>query len=262
MSSIDKAIQVLETVCDNPEAIRFTDLVARLGLPKSTAHRLLTTLLDHGLVRYDREDQRYSPGYRLLSMAQRTWERLDIPKVARDHMQRLLHEAGETVHLAAVDGHEIIYIDKLESPKTIRLYSAIGKRGPMYCTGVGKAILAYLPEQQQEDVIAHTEFVRHTAHTIPDARALRQALADIRVRGCALDMEEHEEGVRCVAAPIFNFRGEVVAGISVTSLASRMSTTRLQDLQSLLLEVARDISRELGYLQPTDHSRPGGQETS
>ncbi|WP_165856294.1 IclR family transcriptional regulator [Marinobacter sp. JSM 1782161] len=253
MSSIDKAIQVLEAVCDSPEPVRFTDLVARLQLPKSTAHRLLATLVDQGMVRYDTGDQRYSPGYRLLSLAQRTWEGLEIPRAARESMQRLLHEAAETVHLAVVDGHEIIYIDKLESPKTIRLYSAVGKRGPMYCTGVGKAILAFLPPEQQDEVIAHTEFVRHTVHTIADETALRQALADIRAHGCAFDMEEHEEGIRCVAAPIFNFRGDVVAGISITSVASRMPTNRLQDLQPLLLDVARTISRELGYLQPADH---------
>lgn len=252
MSSIDKAIQVLEAVCDSAEPVRFTDLVASLQLPKSTAHRLLTTLLDQGLVRYDREEQRYSPGYRLLTLAQRTWSGLEIPRAAKDYMQRLLHEAGETVHLAVVDGNEIIYVDKLESPKTVRLYSAIGKRGPMYCTGVGKAILAYLSPERQNEVIAQTDFHRHTAHTLADARALRQALADIRVRGCALDMEEHEEGIRCVAAPIFNFRGDVVAGISVTSVASRMTNTRLQDLQPLVLDIARGISRELGFLSSND----------
>lgn len=251
MSSIDKAILVLEAVCDSEEPVRFTDLVARLKLPKSTAHRLLTTLLDQGLVRYDPEEQRYSPGYRLLSLAQRTWAGMDIPRAAKDYMQRLLHEAGETVHLAVIDGHEIIYIDKLESPKTVRLYSAIGKRGPVYCTGVGKAILAYLNPERQDEIIEHTKFHRHTANTLSDARALRQALADIKVRGCALDMEEHEEGIRCVAAPIFNFRGEVVAGISITSVASRMTTARVQDLQALLLEIARGISRELGFL-PTE----------
>ncbi|WP_148861393.1 IclR family transcriptional regulator [Marinobacter fonticola] len=258
MSSIDKAIQVLEAVCDSAEPVRFTDLVTRLKLPKSTAHRLLTTLLEQGLVRYDRIEQRYSPGYRLLTLAQRTWAGMDIPRAAKDYMQRLLQQAGETVHLAVVDGNEIIYVDKLESPKTVRLYSAVGKRGPMYCTGVGKAILAYLSQERQDEVIAQTTFQRHTAHTLSDARALRQALADIRVRGCALDMEEHEEGIRCVAAPIFNFRGDVVASISVTSVASRMTNTRLQDLQPVVLDIARSISRELGFLPNDGLNRTAG----
>jgi len=261
MASIDKAMQVLEAVCEHDGPVRLTDLVSQLGLPKSTAHRLLGSLLEQGLVRYDTDGQRYSPGYRLLSLAQRTWDSLDIPRAARKHMPKLLEEAGETIHLAVVDGHEIIYVDKLESPKTIRLYSAVGKRGPIYCTGVGKAILAFLDQAQQEDIIRHTAFVPHTAHTIPDARALRQAIAEIRVRGCALDMEEHEEGIRCVAAPIFNFRGQVVAGISVTSVASRMTTTRLQDLQPIVLETARRISRELGFVEPESKQRKVPERT-
>lgn len=248
MSSLDKAIRVLEAVCEAQAPIRFTDLVARLSLPKSTVHRLLGSLMEQNLVRHDAEEQRYSPGYRLLSLAQQTWQGLDVRKAAREEMRRLLDTVHETIHLAVVDGYEIIYIDKLESPKSVRLYSAVGKRGPIYCTGVGKAILAFLPPERQDDIIAHTDFLPHTASTLGDARSLRQALREIRVRGCALDMEEHEEGIRCVAAPIFNFRGEAVAGISATSTSRRMPVQRLQDLQPLVLEAARRISRELGYL--------------
>jgi len=241
-------MRVLEAVCAAQAPIRFTDLVARLGLPKSTVHRLLGVLMEQNLVRFDAGEQRYSPGYRLLSFAQQAWQGLDVRKAAHAQMRRLLETVHETIHLGVIDGYEIIYIDKLESPKSIRLYSAVGKRGPIYCTGVGKAILAFLPRERQEDIIAHTDFQPHTAHTLADARVLRQALEEIRVRGCALDLEEHEEGIRCVAAPIFNFRGEAVASISATSTARRMPVQRLQDLQPLLLEASRGISRELGYL--------------
>lgn len=247
MSAIEKACRVLATVCESPRPPRFSDLVTRVGLPKSTVHRMLGELMDQQLVRYDAEQQVYTAGYRLLDFARRTWEESDVRQVAQPAMRELMDAAQETVHLAVLDGHEIIYIDKLESRRGVRLYSAVGKRGPIYCTGVGKALLAFLPAAEQDAIIADTDFVAHTPQTLADAASLRQALGEIRVRGCALDMEEHEEGIRCVAAPVFNFRGDAVASISVTSTARRMPVERLQDLQPLVLEASRRISRELGH---------------
>ena len=253
MSAIDKAIDVLAAVCDSPTPVRFSSLVSQLGLPKSTVHRLLTTLLDQQLVRFDPQTQGYSPGYRLLGFAYRTWSGSDIRQAAQGAMQALLAEAPETVHLAVLDGHEIIYVDKLDDPGGVRLYSAVGKRGPVYCTGVGKAILAFLPAARQDEIIRHTRFQAHTPRTLVDADALRAALTEIRARGWALDDGEHEEGIRCIAAPVFNFRGDVVASVSVTAIAPRLDDARVQMLAPRVQAAARHISAGLGWQTEAPH---------
>jgi DNA-binding IclR family transcriptional regulator len=199
-----------------------------------------------GLLRQDPDGQHYHAGFGLLALARRTWEGVDVRRAAEAEMQRLFEDVQETIHLAVLDGDEIIYIDKLESPQTVRLFSAVGKRGPAYCTGVGKTLLAFLDRAQRERIIAHTDFRAHTENTLVSGTALRQALEEIRVRGCGLDREEHEEGIRGIAAPVFDCRGRVVASLSITSTVGRLPTRRLQDLQPRIIEAARRISRELG----------------
>jgi DNA-binding IclR family transcriptional regulator len=250
-SAVDRALELLRVICEAPSPPRFSDIVATTGLPKSTANRLLGTLRKHGLIRTDDSGWSYVAGYGLLSLAKSTWDGLDIRSAASAELHQLLATVQETIHLAVVDGHEIIYVDKLESPETIRLFSAIGRRGPLYCTGIGKAILAFMDSARQEAIIGQLDFVRHAPRTITDAGTLRRALAEIRARGCAFDLGEHEEGIFCVAAPIFNFRAEPVAAISVTSTASRMGERRIcEQLQPLVIDAARRASRALGFLDP------------
>lgn len=247
--SVERAFGLLRIVCEAAHPPRFSQIVAASGLPKSTVNRLLATLETQGLVRVDADDRCYRPGYGLLSLASGTWEGLDIRRAAGPEMTALLEEFGETVHLAVLDGQEIIYLDKLESPRSIRLFSAVGKRGPVYCTGIGKAILAELPETRRDAIIAGLTFVRHTANTRVTPDTLRSELAAIRERGCAHDREEHEEGIGCVAVAVRNFRGEPIAGLSVTSTTSRLDDTRLRDeLQPRLLAAGRRISEALGHL--------------
>ncbi|HET7314612.1 IclR family transcriptional regulator [Salinisphaera sp.] len=247
--SVERAFGLLRIVCEADRPPRFSDIVGISGLPKSTVNRLLATLGDQGLVRFDVEDKCYRPGFGLLSLAAGTWAGLDIRRAAADEMAAMLAELGETVHLAVLDGDEIIYLDKLESAQSIRLFSAVGKRGPVYCTGIGKAILAELDEAQREAIIAGLAPRPYTAHTLTSPETLRAELEAIHRRGCAYDMEEHEEGIRCVAVAIRNFRGEPIAGLSVTSTASRLAGTRMTDeIRPRILAAGRRISAALGHL--------------
>ena len=249
-SSIDRVFQVLAIVCEASAPLRFSDIVAQSGLPKSTVNRLLAALVANDMARVDASGRRYVAGYGLLQLAKRTWDELDIRAAASDELESLLADVQETLHLAVVEGHELVYVDKRESPQTIRLFSAVGKRGPLYCTGVGKAILAFMAPAERDPVVADIVFARHTPNTLADADALDAELAAVRARGCAFDMEEHEEGIRCVAAPIFNFRGQPVAGISVTSAASRMPRARMDEqLRPRTIDAARRISCALGWLE-------------
>ena len=247
--SAERAFGLLRIICEADRPPRFSDIVAASGLPKSTVNRLLATLGDQGLVRLDAEDKCYRPGFGLLSLAAGTWAGLDIRRAAADEMAAVLAELGETIHLAVLEADEIIYLDKLESPQSIRLFSAVGKRGPVYCTGIGKAILAELPEAEREAIIAGLKPIAYTPHTLTSPAALRAELETTRQRGCAYDMEEHEEGIRCVAVAIRNFRGKPIAGLSVTSTASRLTGNRMvNEVQPRVIAAGKRISAALGHI--------------
>ena len=245
-SSLSKALNMLNHVCTSPVPLRFAELVDLSELPKATAHRQLNTLLEHGLVRFDEHKQVYYPGYGLLALAHRTWANLDIRDIAAAPMRDLWSSTQETIHLAVLDGSDVIYIDKLESPKSLRLYSAVGKKGPVYCTGVGKAMLAFLPDDKQQAVINTQAFFRHTEHTLTSSEALKANLELIRATGIALDLEEHEIGIKCAAAPIFNSRNEAVAAISVTAPAFRTSDDIYEEMKVQVKQAADTISKRLG----------------
>ncbi|MBJ7537950.1 IclR family transcriptional regulator [Marinomonas transparens] len=245
-SSLSKALNMLNHVCTSPVPLRFAELVDLSELPKATAHRQLNTLLEHGLVRFDEHSQAYYPGYGLLTLAHRTWANLDIRDVAASPMRGLWAATQETIHLAVLDDGEVIYIDKLESPKSLRLYSAVGKKGPAYCTGVGKAILAFLPNEKQQAAIASQSFFRHTEHTLDSPEALQIELDTIKVSGISLDLEEHEMGIKCAAATIFNALNEPVAAISVTAPSFRVDDDTFIEMQSQVKAAADDISKRLG----------------
>ncbi|MCF3948388.1 IclR family transcriptional regulator [Acidiphilium sp. AL] len=243
-SSIAKALALLRCVSTAEPHANFSTLLDRTGLPKATLHRLLQELIEAGLIRSG-PDRTYRPSLGLLELAYRAWESIDLKQVAARHVDALWHSTEETVHLAVRDGLEIIYIDKRESPKTLRLFSSIGRRGPLHCTGVGKAILAHLPEAEREDVIARITLTGHTPHTITSRHLLRAEFDRIRSEGIARDCEEHEEGIFCVAAPIFDRNFRPVASLSVTAPGIRMDRARLDALAPEVKQAARLISQDV-----------------
>ena len=244
--ALDKGLNLLARVCDAPSPPRFTDLLHETGLPKATLHRLLGALVEHRLLQVDARDQGYRVGLRALEMAQQSWQELDVRSAAADEILRLGVKTGETVHLAVLDDTEVVYIDKVESSQRIRMFSAIGKRGPLHCTGVGKAMLAFVEDGTRERLIARLPLRRFTPHTFATRPALEKHLAEIRRRGYAKDLEEHELGIRCAAAPIFDYRGQVVASVSVTAPSFRLTLEHLDTIAPAVVEAARNITRKLG----------------
>ncbi len=245
-SSLSKALTVLKEVCCANSPLRFADVVDRSELPKATTHRILSTLTDEGLVRLDEPSQLYHPGYGLLELAHKAWSTLDIRDVAADQMKELWQETGETIHLAVLDRGDVIYIDKLESQKSLRLFSAVGKKGPVYCTGVGKAMAAFLPEAQLQDVIATQSFIQHTQNTLNSEQKLREDLLQIKESGVSLDLQEHEEGIQCAASTIFNYRNEPIAALSITAPAFRIDEVRFLHFQKRIKEACVEISSRMG----------------
>lgn len=244
--ALEKGLTLLAQICDRATPPRYTDLLKETGIPKATLHRMLGALAAHRFVELNPRDHTYRIGVRGLQMARRAWEGMDIRSAAASELERLAGRTRETVHLAVLDETSVVYIDKVESSLTIRMFSAIGKRGPAHCTGVGKAILAFLDAEHRERLLRELPMKRYTETTFTDRTRFSRHLDEIRARGYAKDLEEHELGIRCVAAPIFDYRGQVLASISVTAPSIRLTTAQLDELAPLVVQAARAITGNLG----------------
>ncbi|UDF30580.1 UNVERIFIED_ORG: IclR family transcriptional regulator [Roseateles sp. XES5] len=242
--TLGKVMAVLETVALSERPLRFTDVLAVSGQPRGTLHRQLSHLVQEGLLEL-RPDHAYVPGLRLLKLASTSWARNDFRAVAAPFLEALHRDTGETVHLGVLRGREIIYLDKVESRQAVRMNSQIGNASPAYCTGVGKAALSVLDTAALDAALAGLEFRRYTPQTLADRAALFTELAEIRESGIAFDREEHETGIRCVAAPVFDAGRALVAGVSVTGPAYRVSEAQLLEWAPRVLETARAIMGEL-----------------
>lgn len=242
--TLGKAITVLETVALAERPMRFTDILAVSGQPRGTLHRQLSHLVQEGLLELG-ADHAYAPGLRLLKLASASWARNEFRAVAAPFLEVLHRETGETVHLGVLRGREIIYLDKVESRQAVRMNSQIGNASPVYCTGVGKAALSALDGAALEALLPALEFRRFTPRTITDRAALLEELDRIRAAGVAYDREEHEPGIRCVAAPVFDGQRALVAGVSVTGPAYRVGQRQLEDWAPRVRHAAGAIMGEL-----------------
>jgi len=245
-AALGKTMDVLDLVGLAAHPPSFTDLARASGLPRATLHRLLAALIEHHMVEVSAASGRYVPGIHLLELARRTWEQMDLRRAAAEAIAELGRRSGETVHLARLSDDGVVYIDKVECDYPLRLHSSIGKRGPVHCTAVGKTMAAWLPEAEQRALVARLDLQRHTEHTLVTPQALLDALARIREAGVAYDREEHVLGMHCVAAPVFDFRGRCVGGISVTAPLSRVDAARLEVCAQWVRDAAADTARRLG----------------
>ncbi|MFI0419249.1 IclR family transcriptional regulator [Spongiactinospora sp. 9N601] len=245
-ASLRRALAVLEHVRDHAGAdLSLTRLAEAVGLPKSTVLRLTTPLLEAGLLVRDRRSGAYRLGPAALHLGQAYLARLDLRTVAAEESHRLMLEVSETVHLVVYDPPDVVYIDKVENATNVRMASRIGSRAPVYCTAVGKAILAWQPDHVVDDVVA-AGMPPVTKYTITDGASLRAELGRIRQRGYSVDDRENEPEVRCVGAPIFNQANMVTSAISVSGLTSRITAARVRTLGPQVAEAALRISRKLG----------------
>ncbi|MDR0602524.1 MAG: IclR family transcriptional regulator [Treponema sp.] len=248
VQSVDRALEILALLGSSLEPeTGITVLADRMGLNKSTVYGLVNTLVKREYVEQNPETKRYRLGIKLFEMGFLVQRRMDVRTEARAFGQELSFRYDSTVHLAAFYAFEIVYIDKVDSPDAIVQYSQIGRRAPMYCTGVGKAILANLPEKDRETFFGKVSLHRFTKNTITKKEELEREMDKIRKNGYAVDNEEIQPGLRCVAAPIFNHLGYPQAAISV----SKHMNTLTEEMQKLIAKdivcAAQQISRRLGY---------------
>ena len=248
VQSLERAFKLLEALSEFPEGIQITRLAEKVSLSKSTVHRLLATLIDMDYVIKDQESEKYKLGYRIIYLSRNIINNIDIISIAKPFLEELAEDVNETIHLCIQDKEEVLYVDKIESSRTIRMYSRVGNRAPMYCTGVGKVLLSGLDKNRFDKVADNINFVVMTPTTITNKEQLCQEMELIRSRGYALDDIEHEEGIRCIAAPIFDSEGKVIASFSIAGPSNRITMDLINNrLIDKVKNTTLGISRLLGY---------------
>ncbi len=247
VQSLDRALDILEALAGAGQGIGIVDLSARVGLHASTAHRLLATLVARGYARQSPRSQRYSLGTRVLQLGRSFHDRSDLRLESHRYLQQLTEKSGETANLVMRDGDEAVYIDQVQSPHLVRMFAEIGRRVPLHSTAGGKAILAYWDAAELNRLVRERGLPGKTARTITSPTGLTAALAEVRRCGFATDDEEQEEGVRCVAGPVRDQTGDVVAALSLSGPITRMTRARIAELGPLVVAACGDLSLALGY---------------
>lgn len=245
--AVERAVGILKAFSGSTPELGVTDLARHQGLHKSTVHRLLVTLEREGFVTRDPTSGRYRLGLHLFELGSLVVHTAEVRQTARPYLEEMHLACGETVHLAILDEGEVVYIDKIESTRRVRMYSQVGRRAPAHCTGLGKALLAGLPDGPLDQVLQRRELRRYTARTITSADDLRDHLALVRKRGYAVDSGEHEELVRCAAAPIYDHTGSVVAAVSIATVGVEIESPRFEEYTTLVTRCAAAISGALGH---------------
>jgi len=247
VQSIDRIFQIIELLSMHPKGISLTEICSATSLPKGTVSRMLAALISHGYAVQEIDTKRYRLTMRMFEIGSRVAGSANILSVARPYLEYLSNVSGEAVHLVSRVKDEVIYLYKEEASNSIvRMSSFVGLRNPMYCTGVGKSILAFLPNDEIRAIWNRTVPIQFTPQTITSLAAMEKEIALIRQRGYAVDDEEHELGVRCVAAPILDFSGSPVAAISLSAPAIRLTDSEIEKYAPMVLDAASNISRYFG----------------
>jgi len=244
---LEKTFSILEILLQHGYSKHMTEISEKLGLYPSTIHRILDTLKHWGYVEQDPHTQKYRLGLKLLELGMAKLHQMDLVKEATPYLKELVNQCNETVHLGVLEEEEVLYLAKEESSQTIRMCSYVGKRAPLHCTALGKVLLAYLPEEEIKKILDKRELPRLTEKTITDKKELEKELNKVKEQGFALDIGENEKDVRCIAAPIRNYQGKVIAALSISSPSYRINTNQQKDLKKSLLQISKEISKRLGY---------------
>jgi len=247
VQSVERTLAILEVLSEHSEGLGVTGISEKVGLHKSTVYRLLATLIAKDYVTQDAETNKYKITFKLYELGNKRIEKLDILRASKPYTKKLMESVNEVVHLVVREGNKIVYIDKVEANNTIRMTSSIGKRSPMYCTSVGKAMLAFLPAQEVEEVWNNNRVEKRTINTVTDFQEFKKELENCREKGYAVDNEENEIGVKCIGAPIFNRFGQIEGAISISAPAIRVTEEKVAVMAQEVMMYAMQISKELGY---------------
>src|SRR6476661_630558 len=246
ITSLQRGLRLLSLFALEEKGLSAKDVARLSSLPVSTVHRFLVNLESAGFLTCDAAGI-YQLGIACVSLSQAVRGQLDVRRASLPYLQELNRLTRETVHLTVRHGLAAVYVEKLDSPEPLRIHSRIGAAVPLYCTAVGKVMLAYMPADEQNHVLSELELKRLTPNTAGSLQELRAELFRVRKNGYASDLEEHELHIRCVAAPIWDHTGSVQSSVSITAPTLRMPVTRLRQLAPLIQAAGLNISTELGY---------------
>jgi DNA-binding IclR family transcriptional regulator len=249
-----RAMSVLEFLAQSKRGASMSEISRNLALPKSSTYLVLKTLEQEGYLRRNVQSGRYYFGLRLVSLSRKVLVHLDLREVARPILTELMQQTGIIVHLAVLEGNEAVIIDRVEPPGSSAGADWVGRRLDVNCTGVGKALAAFLPNEQFEEVITARRFARHNDNTIVTIGGLKRELAKVRDKGYALDDEEDEIGVRCIGVPVFDSFQRAVAAISLAGTTEQIPLDRIRPLARALKQTASEISLRLNPLRGQDFS--------
>jgi IclR family KDG regulon transcriptional repressor len=247
VEAVEKALQILEAV-GAAKRIGVLKLSQEVELPYSTVHRLLSTLAKRGYIQQESDRRKYALGPKVLELGTAFLDTVELRQVALPRMLSLSQQTRETVNLVIWNGRSAVCAEKIDSPESVTVQQTqIGRLEPLHSSGLGKAIIAFLPAAQLDEVLNSVSLVRYTRNTLVSVKALKNDLEKIRQRGFAIDDQEGVLGVRCVASPIWNYREEVLGALSLVGPSIRMSKKRVLDLGRMVREEATKISQQLGY---------------
>jgi len=241
IQSLARGLKILDLLGQNPDGASITELAEILGVDKGSASRLVSTLARYGYAEKDETTRRYHPGPQVVSLSRSVLTRLPLREAAKPFLRHLMERTGECAHLAVPAQGKVLYIDQAESPATLRVNAEVGTMNPLHCTALGKALLAF------GNIAMPTELVRFTTNTIRSKRTLAQHLEQVRQFGYAVDDEEFDPGVRCIAVPVFDFRGKLVGSIGISGPSSRVTPEKLPNLAATVVEIGKALSERLTF---------------
>jgi len=249
INSILRASNILKCFLGEKTHLKISELARELRLDRSTTYRILLSLEKCGLVEKDKKTGEYSLGLGVFEIGNTYLRQMDFIQASKPIMAELAAKVQETVHLAVLSGIEIVYVDKVDSPRTLGVMSKIGQRGPLHSTALGKVLLAFQPEGESLKTIKQIKLRPFTANTISSKTKLMDELKKVRRQGYAFDFTESEQGVECIATPIRNHLGDTVAALSISGPQRKINTPREKEFVSSVVKAAALVSSKLGYVE-------------
>jgi DNA-binding IclR family transcriptional regulator len=245
--AVERALAVLEILAESKRGFSISEMARRLGVPKSSIHLILATLERRGYLVKNPQSRRYFVGLKLVSLAHVALDGFEVRQRAVPFLLSLAAKTGLTVHMAVLEGHEAVLIERIESSGLVKLNTWIGQRMHVNCTALGKVLSAFLPEEEFKRTVQAMRLIKHNQKTISSVGKLREELNRVRAAGYAVDDEEEEVGVRCVGAPVFDHSGRAVAAVSVAGTTSQIPSASIDGLAELVRDTGYRISAELGH---------------
>jgi len=249
LRSVEKALRLLECFTVDKPQLSTTDLVEKLAIPKVSVYRFLRVLVDRGFITQNKQTKKYRLGLKMFELGSIVLREFALREAAFPLIAELSKRSGETVHLGVLDDQQVVSIEGVESDQSLRISLPVGRRVYLHSTGIGKAILAFLPDSEIQRIVEQKGLPKFTANTIVDPDQLMEDILLTRRRGYAIDDEENEPEIRCVAAPVFDSGRRALASISISGPSVRIQRARIPELASLVVEASRKISNSLGYNQ-------------